>query len=347
MTTHSATGQAVVRALVAGGLAVVLSTLSPATAGAVEAQSLRVDVTEPSLLGEGSVLRPALLPGSTATYQLRLHNLRTEPVDVLVYGADADATGEVADGTDNEGVGGWITADETVLEVPAQGETTVDVTVARPGDDEEGGWGAVVAQLTDAMRRELSLDQIVRAAVLVEVAADGSGDGVRAEVVEQQTSGGLLPGQLLVDVRYVAADPGDPVPFDGSLVVSRPLGEDPTYEAATDAAPPGEGTITTVEVDLPWYGLVGRARAEAAVPGLVTSSAPVRIVVLPPWLALLFVVVAAAALWRARRDDTPFELGRVPARHDDEEQPAADDEDADEEAAADRADASDASSPEA
>lgn len=313
MPTHSAMARP---ARAAGSVGVLVAAigllvaLAATPAVAVEAQGVRVDVAEPTLLGDGAVLRPAIAPGGSATYAIELRNQREQAVEVLVYGADVGPEGEVAPGTDNQGVGAWITADRPRVEVPPQSTASVEVTIRRPADDQDGGTGAIVAQLSDASRRELALARIQRAALRVEVAADGDGDGVHVEVVGTDARGLLVPDVLAVDVRFAASTAQEDQLFDGSAVLSRPLVDDPTYPAAVDVLSRGEEVTSTVEVDLPWYGIVGRVHGEAAVVGLTTRSAPVRVVVLPPWLALLLVAAAAAAVVLARRSGTPFQLRR-------------------------------------
>lgn len=300
VTTHSAIGRPAAMAAAIG----LLVALAGTPAAAVEAQGVRVDVAEPSLLGRDAVLRPAIAPAGSATYAIQLRNQRERAVEVLVYGADVGPGGEVAPGTANRGVGAWISADRSRVEVPPRSTTSVQVTVSRPADDEDGGTGAIVAQLSDASRRELALARIQRAALRVEVAADGSGDGVHVEVADTDARGALVPDVLAVEARFAAPTaPGD-VLVDGSVVLSRPFVEDPSHPAAVDVLSGAEEVVGSVEVDLPWYGVVGHVHAEAAVVGLTTRSAPVRVVVLPPWLALLVLVAVAAAVLRARRAGT-------------------------------------------
>ena len=76
MPTPSATGRLATIAAALG----LLVTLVAAPAMAVEAQGVRVDVADPGLLGEGSVLRPAIPPGGSATYDLELRNQHDQPV---------------------------------------------------------------------------------------------------------------------------------------------------------------------------------------------------------------------------------------------------------------------------
>ena len=310
MLTAVTTGRSAVVGLLVGLVCVVLCCVIAAPpAAAVEAQGVRVDVDGSDLLGGGSVLRPAVPQGGQAVYRLRLRNQRDVPVEVVVYGADATGDGEVASGTDNQGVGAWITADQPRLEIPAEDIEGVEVTIARPAGAAEGGFGAIVVQLSDATRRQLDLEQVQRAALLVEVADDGSGDGVLAEVLDTDTSAGLVPGVLTVQVRYADTGALDDLEFDGSVVLARPFGDAPTYDAETGELFPGGDVTATVEVELPWYGLVGTVRAEAAMPGLTTRSAPAQVVVLPPWFALLLVVLAGAVLLHAHRtSDTGLDL---------------------------------------
>lgn len=303
---------------VAGALTMALAlstTVLAAPAAAVEAQGVRVDVAEPDLVGGSSFLRPAIPPGGAATYALQVRNQHEQAVEVLVYGADLIGPQEIGSGLDNEEVGAWITADRPRLEIPAQAAEQVLVTIERPAGDEDGGQGAIVAQLTDAARQELSLERIQRAALRVEVAADGSGDGVHVAVEDTDVAGGLLPGVLDVTVvfSHPSVDERQEVSFDGSVVLSRPFVEDPAVDVDASTLPADtQDVLASAEIDLPWYGLVGNVWAEAAVSGLTTRSAPVRVVALPPWLALLLVAMAAVAVWRAHRSDTPIELGRVP-----------------------------------
>lgn len=300
-----------VRVLLAVGSVLVVLVAGAGSAAAVEADGIRVDPTDPSSLGAGSVLRPAIPPGGAATYSLTLRNQRDQSVDVLVYGADATG-GEVATGTDNTGVGAWITASERRVPLEPQASTTVEVTITRPSDDEAGGTGAIVAQLSDQSRRNLGLTSLQRAALLVEVAADGAGDGLHVVVAETDPSAGLVPGVLTVTVGFSSPSAADETVFDGSVSVLRPLVGDPSFELTPTLLPPGDQLTTTVEIDLPWYGLIGHLQAEAASVAVTSLSPPVRVVIVPPWLVLLLVVIAAVAMWRGRRSDTPFELGRVP-----------------------------------
>ena len=287
-----------------------------ADATAVEAQGLRVDPVEDTVLGSGSELRPALPAGASVTYPLRLRNTREVAVEALVYGADV-VDGEVTSGADNSGVGGWITTDEPVIELGPETALVVEVTVTRPESDADGGRGAIVVQLSDASRQDLGLDVLQRAALPLAVAADGGGDGTPVTIQSTVTSRGLVPGDVTVEV--VVTNPGEaPAAPDTTLLVGRPLGEDARIPVEVGTVAPGASVTTTVVVDVPWWGLVGPVRAEAAAVGLTSSSAPARVAVVPAWAALLLVVVAGVATVRARRRSEPFELGRVPSAAGDE-----------------------------
>lgn len=309
------TPPASVRAALLGAL-LALVTTSPVAA--VEAQGIRMDPSEPSALGAGSVLRPALPPGGAATYDLVLHNQHDTAVEVLVYGADLTAAGEVASGTDNRGVGAWVEAVQPRVALEPNGATVVAVTVTRPAGDSQGGTGAIVTQLSEQSRQDLGLGVIRRAALRVEVAADGSGDGVHVEVTGQDPSGGLVPGVLTVEVT--ATNPGDhEVAVDQVLHVLRPLVDDPSHRLGGSALGPGEQVTQQVEVELPWYGLIGRLQAEAASLAVTTSSAPVRVIVVPPWVVLPLLLAAGWGLLWLRRSDRSFTLGRVPGGGDDDD----------------------------
>lgn len=284
--------------------------LMAAPASAVEAQGIRLDPVEPSSLGAGSVLRPALAPGGTATYDLALHNQRDESVEVLLYGADVTGD-EVATGADNTGVGAWIVAAAPRVVLEPGGDAIVAVTITRPTDDSGGGTGAIVAQLSERSRQDLGLDVIRRAALRVEVAADGIGQGLHVAVTGQDPSRGLVPGVLTVEVTVT--NPGDEeAAFDGALQILRRLGGDASRELAGGTLAPGEQAVRRVEVELPWYGVIGRLRAEAATVAVTASSPTARLVVVPPWIVLPLLVVAVWAVVRIRRSDQPLLLGRVP-----------------------------------
>ena len=305
-----AAGTTLAAALLAVLLAVAQAVVQAGPAAAVEAQGLRVDPVEDTVLGSGSELRPALIAGGSVTYPLRLRNTRDVAVEALVYGADV-MDGEVASGADNSGVGSWITTDEQVIELGPETALVIEVTVTRPEDDVDGGDGAIVVQLSESSRQDLGLDVLQRAALPVTVAADGSGDGTPVTIESTTTSRGLVPGDVTVEV--VVTNPGDaPAAPDTTLVVGRPLGDDARLPVEVGTVAPGASVTTTVVVEMPWWGLVGPVRAEAASVGLTSSSTPTHVTVVPGWAALLLIVVAAVATARARRQPEPFELGRVP-----------------------------------
>ena len=132
-----AAGTTLAAALLAVLLAVAQAVVQAGPAAAVEAQGLRVDPVEDTVLGSGSELRPALIAGGSVTYPLRLRNTRDVAVEALVYGADV-MDGEVASGADNSGVGSWITTDEQVIELGPETALVIEVTVTRPEDDVDG-----------------------------------------------------------------------------------------------------------------------------------------------------------------------------------------------------------------
>lgn len=300
-----------VLAAVASLLVALLGSLA-GPASAVEAQGLRVDPVEADVLGPGQVLRPALPPGGSVTYPLQLRNTRDTDVEALVYGADV-TDGQVVAGTDNTGVGSWVSLEADRIELAAGATTVVDVTLTRPLDDTDGGTAAVVVQLGDDSREALGLDRIERAALRIEVAADGTGEGTPVEIVRTNATDGFLPDTLTVELQVT--NPGtEPAIPDVAVVLTRRLGDDARIGAEVGTIAPGATVTTTVVVDVPWSGLFARARAEAAAVGLTSVSPTVGVTVIPPWVVLLLVLTALAATVRARRAlrDGPFELGRVP-----------------------------------
>lgn len=321
--TRNANAVSTVLVLLVWLLVAGLWTASPAVA--VEAQGLRLDPVEDAVLGDGSVLRPALPPGASVTYPMRLRNTRDAAVEALVYGADATGT-EVASGDDNTGVGAWIVADRSRVALEPGQTTVVEVTITRPDDDTVGGMGAIVVQLADDSREELGLDVIQRGAQLLEVAADGGGDGTPVEIVSTEGGGGLLPSDISVEVRLV--NPGaEPAAPDVAVVAPRRVGDDARSPAAVGTVAAGATVTTTVVLDVPWWGLIGSVRAEAATVGLTTRSAPVRVAIVPAWAALLLLLAALVATVRARRGgERPFELGMVPGRATSGDDADADDE---------------------
>lgn len=280
------------------GLVATLLLCAVPTAAAVEAEGIRLDPAEDAVLGPGQVLRPALPPGAAVGYQLVVRNLRDEEVEVLVYGADV-VGGEVGPGTDAAGVGSWITTDPDRTTLAPDATAVVVATVARPADAEEGGTGAVVVQLAAASREALGLDVVRRAALLVEVAADGRGDGVTVAAPSWTTTGGLLARDVVVQLAL--DNPGDDAQFDAHVLVARPLGDDARVDATPTSLAAGASTTADVTVDLPWWGFIGTMRGEVATPGRLASSAPVRVVVIPPWAVLALVAAAGVATLRARR----------------------------------------------
>lgn len=309
-------GTRVVTAIGAGLVAVLLVLGGAGPALAVEAHGIRLDPVEPAVLGDGSVLRPALVPGATVTYGLQVHNTRAVDVEVLLYGADVAGV-QVASGTDNVGVGAWIRPDEPRIALAAGETTVVEVHVTRPADDVDGGVGAVVVQLAEATRSELQLSTVERGALRIEVASDPRGDGLPVEVAGTRPAEGAFPRRLLVDLRVTNPGP-DPAAPAASVVVDRPGREPLTVPVELGTVAPGATTTVSVPVEVPWGVLVARVSGETAQPGQTTASAPVRVVQAPPAALALLLVLALVLAQRLRaRRRRPVELGRVPG-HDDQ-----------------------------
>ncbi|GIG38624.1 WxL protein peptidoglycan domain-containing protein [Cellulomonas phragmiteti] len=253
-------------------------------------------------------------PGETVEDALVVSNHGAAETTLRVYVADAFTTSRgvldlLRPDERSTGVGAWTSVGSPEVTIPAGESVVVPFTLTIPSDAEPGDHaGGVVTSLASAREDGVSIDRRLGARLHLRVDGPVTPGAALADVraVHQGVLNPAAAGSA--DVRVDVVNAGN-VRVDGvaTVTVSGPFGwAARVQQVDVPELLPGERTTVEVTVDgvrpLLWLGatvsLVPTVVTDGTTLAPVTATAATAAV---PWTLLTLLVLAAAAVWTARR----------------------------------------------
>lgn len=249
----------------------------------------------------------AVARGAAVRDAARVFNKTNRRLAMRIYGADAsralDGTLNVAPfGVRSRGVGGWIRPDVAQVTLSPKAENVVGFAVARPPSG-GAGLGALVAEEIPGSPSQEPIQVVTRVALLVKVVEGSGGPTFLLEGVAIEVPIRFVPSRGTVSAIVTN---GTAEALDAKLVARVRTLTGRTYDLAPSDVKLAPGEKRSVRIDwstVPRWGGLMKAHLEAQWTGGTAVGESGRMLVVPLWLLLLFIMVLAfIGVWRGRED---------------------------------------------